>query len=200
MLLQRFGNASRLLDVNNFAPFERLQQPQRKYQFRLRKHHYDAIVDISNVHKEALTSTSNWLMSYTLSGFKCTFSCIVQYSLYHNMDIGTMWHCTLVSSTPSQSMGLVLGCALFWCWVSLGAPVTISLIYFYFIMIFIMIVVTIIGIFMAIDYFLNNTLGFLYPSSSGSANAQLPGCFRPWTFSLNIGLNMLPLCHVYNQY
>ena len=60
-------------------------------------------------------------------------------------------------------------------------------------MIFIMIVVTIIGIFMAIDYFLNNTLGFLYPSSSGSANAQLPGCFRPWTFSLNIGLNMLPL-------
>ena len=60
-------------------------------------------------------------------------------------------------------------------------------------MIFIMIVVTIIGIFMAIDYFLNNTLGFLYPSSSGSANAQLPGCFRPWTFSLNIGLNMLPV-------
>ena len=27
---------------------------------------------------------------------------------------------------------------------------------------------------------------------TGSANAQLPGCFRPWTFSLNIGLNMLP--------
>ena len=28
--------------------------------------------------------------------------------------------------------------------------------------------------------------------SLGSANAQLPGCFRPWTFSLNIGLDMLP--------
>ena len=31
-------------------------------------------------------------------------------------------------------------------------------------------------IFMAIEYFLNYTLGFLYLSSSGSANAQLPGC------------------------
>ena len=37
------------------------------------------------------------------------FSCIVQYSLYDNMDIGTMWHCTLVSSTPSQSIGLFFG-------------------------------------------------------------------------------------------
>ena len=46
---------------------------------------------------------------------------------------------------------------------------------------------------MTIDYLLNYTLGFLYLSSSGSANGQLPGCFRPWTFSFNIGLNMLPL-------
>ena len=37
------------------------------------------------------------------------------------------------------------------------------------------------------------SLGFLYISSSGSANAQLPGCFHPWTFSLNIGLNMFPM-------
>ena len=29
------------------------------------------------------------------------FSCMVQYSLYHNIDMGTMWHCTLVSSNPS---------------------------------------------------------------------------------------------------
>ena len=56
-----------------------------------------------------------------------------------------------------------------------------------------MIVVIIIGIYMAIQYFLNYTLGVLYLSSSGSANAQLPGCFHPWTFSLNIGMNMLPL-------
>ena len=56
-----------------------------------------------------------------------------------------------------------------------------------------MIVVTIIEIFMAINYLLMYTIGFLYISSSGSANAQLPGCFRPWTFSLNIGLNMFPL-------
>ena len=47
--------------------------------------------------------------------------------------------------------------------------------------------------FKAINYFFNYTLGFLYISSSSSANAQLSGCFRPWTFSLNIGLNMFPL-------
>ena len=136
-----------------------------------------------------------WMMWYCycfLSCFRCTFSCIVQYSLYHNMDIGTMWHCTL-NNTPSQSMVLFFACALFWCWVSLGTPVTISLIEFCFIMISIKRVVTTIGIFMAINYFLNYTLGFLYLSSSGSANAQLRGCFRPWIFSLNIGLNMLPL-------
>ena len=46
---------------------------------------------------------------------------------------------------------------------------------------------------MAINYLLIYILGFLYISSSGSANAQLPGCFRPWTFSLNIGLNMFHL-------
>ena len=62
-----------------------------------------------------------------------------------------------------------------------------------FIIIFIMIVVTFIGIFMAINYLLIYTLGFLYKSSYGSANAQLPGCCRPWTFSLNSGLNIFPL-------
>ena len=41
--------------------------------------------------------------------------------------------------------------------MSLGAPVTISVIELIFIMIFIMIVVIIIGIFMAILYFLNHT-------------------------------------------
>ena len=43
-----------------------------------------------------------------------------------------------------------------------------------------------------IYYFLNYTSSFLYLSSSSSANEQLPGCFRPWTFSLNIGLNLFP--------
>ena len=60
-------------------------------------------------------------------------------------------------------------------------------------MIFIMIVVIITGIFMVINYILIYTLGFPYISNSGSANAQLPGCLWPWTFSLNIGLNVFPL-------
>ena len=46
---------------------------------------------------------------------------------------------------------------------------------------------------MAINYLLIYNLGFLYISNSGFANTQLPGCFCPWTFSLNIGLNMFPL-------
>ena len=133
-----------------------------------------------------------WHCYCFLPGSKCTFSCIIQYSLYLNMDIGTMWHCTLLSSTPSQSKGL-FGRALFWCRVSLGAPVSIALISFHFIRIFIKTVVIIIWIFMAIHYFLYYTLGFLYLSSSGYANAQLPGWFRPLTFSLNIGLNTFPL-------
>ena len=144
-----------------------------------------------------------WCCHCFLSGFKCTFSCIVQYSLYHNMDIGSMWHCTLVSSTSSQSIGLCFGCALFWCWVSLGAPVTISLIEFCFIMIFIIIFVIIIGIFMAINYFLNYTLGFLSLSSSGSANAQLPDVSAPghssWILEWTCYL-WTPLCHVYIPY
>ena len=41
------------------------------------------------------------------------FNCIVQFSLYHNMDIGTMRYCALVSSSPSQFIGLVLGCVFF---------------------------------------------------------------------------------------
>ena len=47
--------------------------------------------------------------------------------------------------------------------------------------------------FMTINYLLIYTLGFLYISSSGSANAHLPGCVCLGTLSLNIGLNMFPL-------
>ena len=54
-----------------------------------------------------------------------------------------------------------------------------------------MIVVTIIRIFMAILLFWTMHLGFLLQSSSCSANAHHPGCFHPWTFPLNIGLDML---------
>ena len=71
---------------------------------------------------------------------------------------------------------------------------------FYFIMIFINIFVTITGIFMTINYLLIYTLGFLYISNSGSANAQLPRCFCPWTFSWILDWTCFlgyPLCHVY---
>ena len=54
------------------------------------------------------------------------------------------------------------------------------------------VVVIIAGILMPLFLFWTTRLGFLGRSSSGSADVHLPGCFRPWTFPLNIGLNMLP--------
>ena len=65
-----------------------------------------------------------------------------------------MSHCALVSSTPPQSTGVVLGVRCSGV-VSLGAPVAISLVEFDFIMIFVIIFVTIMGIFMAVLYFFN---------------------------------------------
>ena len=56
----------------------------------------------------------------------------------------------------------------------------------------IMIVMTIIGTFMAILFILNCMFRLSVLSYSLSANAHLPGCFCPWTFLLNIELNMLP--------
>ena len=53
----------------------------------------------------------------------------------------------------------------------------------------------------AILCFLNYILGFLQLCSSGSANARLPGRFRPWTFSWILDRTCYlrtPLCHVYN--
>ena len=97
------------------------------------------------------------------------------------------------SSEPHHSLYRTgFGFALFWCWVSLCVPFTISLLEFYFVMIFIMIVMTIVGIFMANLFILNGTFRLSELRSSGSANAQLPGCFRPCTCPLNIELNMLP--------
>ena len=92
-----------------------------------------------------LLSFSVWFQKYiSFVSFNILYIMIWMYHVP-----GTMWHCDLVSFTVYRT---VLGYALFWCWVSLGAPFTISLIWFYFI------IVTIMGIFMIILYFLNYTL------------------------------------------
>ena len=75
-----------------------------------------------------------------LLGFN--FKCIIHDSIYYNMDIGTMWYCMMVSCTPSQSIGLFFGCALFWCLMSLCVAFTNSLIACYSTII----VATIIGV------------------------------------------------------
>ena len=42
------------------------------------------------------------------------------------------------------------------------------------------------------SFILHYMFRFSVLRSSDSANAHLPGCFRPWTFLLIIGLNVIP--------
>ena len=49
----------------------------------------------------------SWLVS------NVHFNCIIQYSLYHNRDIGTMWHCALVSCTPYHRLWDCFGVCVF---------------------------------------------------------------------------------------
>ena len=92
------------------------------------------------------------------------FNCIVQDSLYHNMDIGTVWHCALVSCIPSQPVMLVFGCVLIWCWVSVCVRFTNSY--------FIMMVATIIGILCPFYSFWTTYLSFPKLGSSGSPSTH----------------------------
>ena len=124
----------------------------------------------------------------------CAFSCMFQYSLCHGMDIVT---CDIVywSAAPHNRIANRTGFSVYV--VLVLNAIRYSCHYF------------LDGIlfhhdfhhdswdyhwdFMAINYLLIYTLGFLYISNSGFANTLLPGCFCPWTLSLNIGLNMFPL-------
>ena len=85
-----------------------------------------------------------------------------------------MSHCALVSSTPSQSV--------FWlCVVLVLSVIRCSCYYFLDRILFHHDFHDSCAYhwdFMAINYFVNYTVGFLYLSSSGFANAQLP-CFFP---------------------
>ena len=121
--------------------------------------------------------------------FLRAFNGIVQVSLYHDMYTCTIRYCALVNCTPSQSVGLFFKCALFQCWVSLCIPFTNSLIYRYFIMI---VAIIIIEISMAILLILISIFRLSATRWLWFCRyAPSPGCFCPWTFSLNIGLSML---------
>ena len=128
------------------------------------------------------------MMRYILSCFvpNVYINCVVQDFLYFNVDIVTMWHCALVRCTQSQSIELVFGGALFWCWLLLYFSFTNYSIECYFIMM----VATTIGIFMSILFILTYTLKL--SDTRQFCNYALPGCFSPWTFSMYIWLNMLP--------
>ena len=44
----------------------------------------------------------------------CSFYQVITI-IINTKSVVTTRHCSLVNCTPSQSIGLVLGCALFWC-------------------------------------------------------------------------------------
>ena len=94
-----------------------------------------------------------WYCYSFLPWFKCIFQLYSSGFSTHNMNIGTIWHCASVSCDLPRSIGLILGCVLFRCWMSLCVPFINSLIKFYSVVI----VVTIIGIFTAIIFILNYT-------------------------------------------
>ena len=76
--------------------------------------------------------TVRWMIRYWYHILSCFvsniyFNSMVLDSLYHDIDIGTMWHCAYVSCIPARSR-TVFGCALFWCRVSLCVLFTNSLI------------------------------------------------------------------------
>ena len=95
--------------------------------------HYSRILNNQNklflwdIHNKSWYGHAGVLDDVILFGLKCAFSCMVQYSLCHGMDICT---CDIVhwSSAPHHRIAYrtIFGCALFWCWLSLCAPVTIS--------------------------------------------------------------------------
>ena len=147
-----------------------------------------------------------WMIWYCYcfsSGVKCTLSCVVQYSLYHNMY--NRYHMTLYIG--QQHPITVYRTGVWVCVVLVLNVIRCSCHYFldrilfqhdfhhdscdYH------------WDFMAINYFLNYTLGFLYLSSPVSANAQLPECFAlghfPWVLDW-ICFLWTPLCHVYIPY
>ena len=153
------------------------------------------ILFLRDIHTKSGYVHAGVLDDLILCGFRCAFSCMFQYSLCHGMDIGTCdiahWsaapHNRIANRTDfSVHVVLVLNVTRYSCHYYLNRILFHhdfhhdSCDYHWD---FLWLLIT----------FLMHTLGFLYISNSGSANAQLPGCFCPWTFSLNIGLNMFPL-------
>ena len=109
------------------------------------------------------------ILSYLV--YNVYFSYIVQDSLYCNMDIGTMWNFALVRCTPSQSTELDLGSTLCWCHHGFLLLIPWTSAFYHD------------GCnyhrhFMPFYSFWTTYLGFLWLSSSYSANMHLPGCFR----------------------
>ena len=134
-----------------------------------------------------------WLVSIAF------FSCIVYDSLYYDMDIGTIWHCGLVSCTPPVYRTVFLDVCRFgvgchyafllliprqrviqsW-WLRLLSRCYLRCYVFWF-----------------------THLGFLKPGSFCSATTYLPGCFCLWTFHWIWDWACYlrtPLCHAWNLF
>ena len=136
----------------------------------------------------------NVILSFLVSNIY--FNCIVQ-----DYDMGTIWHCALVSCTPSQSIS-----PLFWggggvCFVvvvlgDLFVCMFVCCLFVCFVCLFVCFCLFFWGDCSGVEchyvFLLLIYLSFLWLCSSGSATTHIPGCICPWTFYLKIGLNILP--------
>ena len=86
------------------------------------------ILFLKDIHTKSWYDHAGVLDDLILSGFRCAFSCMFQYSLWHGVDICT---CDTVhwSAAPHNRIAnrtAFFWCTLFLCWMSSGTPVTIS--------------------------------------------------------------------------
>ena len=148
---------------------------------------------LGDMHAKSWYGRVGALDDLILSGFVCVFSCMVRYSLYHGMGTGT---CDIVHWSAAPHHRIAYWNEFGMCIVLVLNVIRCSGHYFLDRIIFHHDfhhdICDYHWDFISLNYLLIYTLGFLHISSPGSANAQLPVWFHPWTF-LNIGLNMFAL-------
>ena len=113
-----------------------------------------------------------------LLGFECIFKS-------YSSRFAIIWYCSLVGCTLSEFIWLVLGACFSGveCHLVFLLPIPWMLLHHDG---------CDVCFFRPFYPFWSTHLGFLRLLSSGPATTHLRGCFCTWTFSLHIGLNMLP--------
>ena len=120
-----FGVRSCAVGVNFcsfFQFFDKVLFHHDNYKYQV-YYGYDTTLFIGYQHPITVYRTGLAVRCFGVEFNLCSFHKFLDEVLFHHDNYKCQvyrWtrHCSLVSSTPSQSIGLVFGCALFWCSVS----------------------------------------------------------------------------------